>query len=83
MSKTVKVILPVKTRPGLVACGNYRVGKEYEVSVDEAARLVRYKGFEATNAADQKTIKTAIDAAEKATAAAGNPAETVAATEEK
>jgi hypothetical protein len=31
--------------PGVLACGPYRAGQDYEVPSDEAARLVGRKGF--------------------------------------
>ncbi len=32
-------------RPGVLACGPYRAGEEYELPVEEAERMIRDKGF--------------------------------------
>lgn len=40
--ETIKVRLD---RPGVIACGEYRAGVVYEVTPEEAARLVEAKGF--------------------------------------
>lgn len=41
---TRRVRLPVSR--GALACGPYRAGEVHEVAAEEAARLVRAKGFE-------------------------------------
>lgn len=35
-------------RPGVIACGDYQAGKEYEVDAEVARRLVSVKGFRYT-----------------------------------
>lgn len=42
-NKTVRVKL---VQPGVVACGRFTAGVEYDVSEGEAERLVAHKGFQ-------------------------------------
>lgn len=42
----VRVTLPDGKRPGVMSVGPYIPGKTYEVSAEEARRLIDSKGFE-------------------------------------
>jgi hypothetical protein len=52
-----RVRLNPAKRPGVLACGQYLAGKEYDVDAEEAQHLVEAKGFE--------YVGTAAAAAEK------------------
>lgn len=82
-AKVYKVILPVDPnakgvpvsvgkRPGLLACGDLRPGKEYPMPAAEALRLVDTKGFEFVNKEDEQTARAELkaDADKKAPAPA-------------
>lgn len=44
-SPAVKVLLPLERAAGIRAVGPYKPGVEYDVTADEARRLVDAKGF--------------------------------------
>lgn len=54
----VAVILRRASRPGIRACGEYQPDRPYQVSPDEARRLVAAKGFEYVTPGDAVAADT-------------------------
>lgn len=51
---TLTVIMKPETRPGLVSCGEYLVGKPYAVPPETAHWLVSVKGFSFASDVDER-----------------------------
>ena len=79
---TFGVILPEGKRPGLRACGDLLVGRAYDVSAEDAARLVSLKGFEFTSAAAERDCTARLAAQEQLATAEAEATQAAAAAQE-